>query len=129
VFSDKDPVLYGLLISLGGPNSKALAGLSFQILYTKVTDTIGVYHIQLQVPDAMRNLQFGEVSLTLPIIALDIYTNGNFKVDLGFPNGMDFSNSFCLQVLPFIGYGGFYFALLDGATSTRAPKITNGNFN
>lgn len=124
-----DPNLYGLMISLAGDRAGSFAGLSFQILYRKITDDIGVYHIELKLPDAMRNLQFGSVSLTLPVVIIDIYTNGNFRINMGFPNGLDFSNSFCLQILPFIGYGGFYFALLNGQTSTRVPKITNGNFN
>ncbi|HYN84641.1 MAG TPA: LysM peptidoglycan-binding domain-containing protein [Pyrinomonadaceae bacterium] len=124
-----DPNLYGILIQLSGAKAKIFAGLSFEILYRKVTDKIGVYHIELKLPDAMRNLQFGEVSITLPVVILDIYTNGNFRVDLGFPVGLDFSNSFCIQVFPFVGYGGFYFALLDGATSTRVPQITNGTFS
>lgn len=124
-----DPNLYGILIALSGERAKSFAGLKFEILYRKVTDTIGVYHIELKLPDAMRHLEFGEVSLTLPIIVIDIYTNGNFRIDLGFPKGLDFSNSFCLQVFPFIGYGGFYFALLNGDTSSRVPKITNGFFN
>ncbi len=124
-----DPNLYGILIQLSGAKAKIFAGLSFEILYRKVTETIGVYHIELKLPDAMRNLQFGEVAITLPVIILDIYTNGNFRVDFGFPTGLDFSNSFSIQVFPFVGFGGFYFALLDGATSSRVPKITNGNFS
>lgn len=124
-----DPNLYGILIQLSGEKAKIFAGLSFEILYRKISDNLGVYHIELKLPDAMRNLQFGEVSVTLPIVVLDVYTNGNFRVDFGFPKGMDFSNSFALQVFPFVGYGGFYFALLDGATSTRVPKITNGTFS
>lgn len=124
-----DPNLYGILIQLSGEKAKIFAGLSFEILYRKISDNLGVYHIELKLPDAMRNLQFGEVSVTLPIVVLDVYTNGNFRVDFGFPKGLDFSNSFALQVFPFVGYGGFYFALLDGATSTRVPKITNGTFS
>ncbi|MBI3653172.1 MAG: LysM peptidoglycan-binding domain-containing protein [Acidobacteria bacterium] len=124
-----DPQIYGLLIALGGEKAKSFAGLQFEILYKKVTDTIGVYHIELKLPDAMRHLEFGEVSVTLPIIVLDIYTNGNFKVDFGFPWNVDFSRSFSVQVFPFVGYGGFYFAYLNGDTSTSVPKITNGNFN
>jgi LysM repeat protein len=124
-----DPNLYGIRIGLEGERAKVFAGLQFEILYRKVTETIGVYHIELTLPTAMRNLQFGAVSLTLPIVVLDIYTNGNFRIDLGFPKGLDFSNSFCLQVFPFVGYGGFYFALLDGATSSRVPQITNGEFH
>ncbi|WP_437794678.1 LysM peptidoglycan-binding domain-containing protein [Sorangium sp. So ce693] len=128
-FVFNDPNLYGILIALSGERAKSFAGLKFEILYRKVTDTIGVYHIELKLPDAMRHLEFGEVSLTLPVVVLDIYTNGNFRVDLGFPKGLDFSSSFCLQVFPFIGYGGFYFALLDGDTSSRVPRITNGRFS
>ncbi|MEZ4783418.1 MAG: LysM peptidoglycan-binding domain-containing protein [Candidatus Kapaibacterium sp.] len=124
-----DPNLYGILIQLSGEKAKIFAGLSFEILYRKVTETIGVYHIELKLPDAMRNLQFGSVSITLPVVVLDIYTNGNFRIDFGFPKGLDFSNSFSIQIFPFVGYGGFYFALLDGATSTRVPQITNGTFS
>jgi LysM repeat protein len=124
-----DPKLYGILIQLSGEKARVFAGLSFEILYRKVTDTIGVYHVELKLPDAMRNLQFGAVSLTLPIVVLDVYTNGNFRIDFGFPKGLDFSRSFSIQVFPFIGYGGFYFALLDGSTSSRVPRITNGTFS
>jgi LysM repeat protein len=124
-----DPDLYGVVIELSGEKAKIFAGLRFEILYRKVTETIGVYHIELKLPDAMRHLEFGEVSVTLPVVDLDIYTNGNFRVDFGFPKGLDFSNSFSLQVFPFVGFGGFYFALLDGATSTRVPQITNGNWS
>ncbi|HEY0068785.1 MAG TPA: LysM peptidoglycan-binding domain-containing protein, partial [Chloroflexia bacterium] len=125
-----DPVLYGLLIKVSGPEAAIFEGLSFEILYRKITDDIGVYHIELKLPDAMRHLEFGEVSVTLPIIILDIYTNGNFRIDFGFPISLqDFSNSFSIQVFPFVGYGGFYFALLNGATSSRVPQITNGTFN
>lgn len=124
-----DPNLYGLLIQLSGAKAGALAGLRFEILYRKVTDTIGVYHIELTLPDAMRHIEMGEVSITLPIFILDIYTNGNFRVDVGFPPSLtDFSQSFNVQVFPFTGYGGFYFAVLDGQTSTNVPAITGGHF-
>ena len=124
-----DPNLYGILLKLSGEKAKIFAGLSLEILYRKVTDTIGVYHVELKLPDAMRHLEFGEVSVTLPLVVLDIYTNGNFRIDFGFPKGLDFSNSFSVQVFPFVGYGGFYLAVLDGATSSRVPQITNGTWS
>ncbi len=127
VFSD--PSLYGLRIGLAGPKVKSLAGLEFEILYQKVTDTIGLYHIELTLPTAMRELQFGAVSVTLPVITVDVYTNGNFRIDMGFPQGGDYSKSFCVQAGTFIGRGGFYFAVLDGATSSRVPVVTNGSFS
>jgi LysM repeat protein len=124
-----DPTLYGIRIALSGDKVKNFAGLDFEILYKKITDTIGVYHIELTLPEAFRQFELGAASVTLPIIVIDIYTNGNFRIDLGFPVGLDFSRSFCVQVGPFTGFGGIYFALLDGATSERVPKITNGNFS
>jgi LysM repeat protein len=124
-----DPTLYGLRIALAGEKVKSFSGLDFQILYRKVTDTIGVYHIELTLPQAFRQFNLGAVAVTMSIIVVDVYTNGNFRVDFGFPVGTDFSRSFCLQAGPFIGYGGFYFALLDGSTSTRVPRITNGTFS
>lgn len=124
-----DPDLYGLVLSLAGPNSGSLAGLSFELLYKKVTDDIGVFRVRIQVPDAFRQINFGYVSITLGIITVDIFTNGNFMVDLGFPHNRDFTNSFGLEAGIFSGRGGLYFGVLNGATSTRVPKITNGNFS
>ncbi|MCU1236178.1 MAG: putative cell-wall-anchored protein SasA motif, partial [Candidatus Solibacter sp.] len=125
-----DPDVYGLLIGLSGEKAGILAGLSFEILYRKVTDKIGVYHIDLKLPDAMRQLQFGQVSITLPVITVDIYTNGDFRFDFGFPTSpTDTSRCFQLQIFPFVGVGGFYFAKLSGATSSKVPKIDNGSFN
>jgi len=123
-----DPYLYGILIQLSGERAKSLAGLRFELLYKRITDDIGVFKIELRVPDAFRQLEFGAVSITLPVIKVDIYTNGNFKVDMGFPRNGNFADSFCIQMFPFVGYGGFYFALLNGATSERVPKILNGEF-
>ncbi|HLA44178.1 MAG TPA: hypothetical protein VJZ27_12115, partial [Aggregatilineales bacterium] len=42
-----DPVLYGMLIALSGEKAGKLAGLRFEILYRKISDTIGVYHSEL----------------------------------------------------------------------------------
>lgn len=124
-----DPNLYGLFISLKGEKAKSLAGLEFEILYKKITDDIGVYQIELKLPAYIRNMEFGQVSVTLPQIGVDIYTNGNFKIDFGFPRNLDFTNSFAVQVFPFVGFGGFYFAVLNGATSSTVPITQNGKFN
>ena len=123
-----DPYLYGLLIELSGDVAGSLGGLKFELLYNRITDSLGVFKVVLRVPDAFRQLEFGQVSVTLPIIKVDIYTNGNFKVDLGFPTAGDFTESFAVQVFPFIGKGGFYFGYLVGAASKTVPRITNGAF-
>ncbi|EXU63791.1 hypothetical protein Z951_34290 [Streptomyces sp. PRh5] len=124
-----DPDLYGILVALSGPRASSLAGLSVELLYRKVTDDIGVFHARLQIPDAFRTLQFGAVSVTLGLITVDIYTNGNFRVDLGFPANRNFTDSFAIEAGIFNGRGGIYFGLLSGATSRRVPAITNGTFS
>ncbi len=124
-----DPKLYGLSIALSGEKAGSLAGLKFEILYKKITDDIGMFRVEFQVPDMFRTIQLGVVSITLGIIVIEIYTNGNFKIDLGFPYNQNFARSFSLQATIFIGRGGFYFGLLNGDTSTQVPKISNGNFS
>lgn len=124
-----DPNLYGLAVGLSGTSAGIFAGLDFEILYKKVNDSIGVYQLDLQLPTAMRTLELGEVSITLPSAAIQIFTNGNFMVDLGFPWSNNFSRSFSVQVFPFIGQGGFYFGVLNGATSTNVPTSQVGSFN
>jgi LysM repeat protein len=124
-----DPQLYGLKITLGGAKAGIFGGLSFEILYRKVSDTVGVYEIELTLPDWARHLEFGEVSVTLPIVGVDIYTNGDFRVDFGFPANMDFSRSFAIQAFPFTGAGGFYFGVLSSATATNLPQTTKGTFD
>ncbi|HZN15993.1 MAG TPA: LysM peptidoglycan-binding domain-containing protein [Acidimicrobiales bacterium] len=124
-----DPDLYGLILALKGPSAGSLAGLNIELLYKKVTNDIGVFHARLQIPDAFRRLQFGVVSVTLGIITVDVFTNGNFKVDFGFPHNLDFSVSFAVEAGYFNGRGGIYFGVLNGSTSTRVPQITNGTFS
>ncbi|MET3132788.1 LysM repeat protein [Oxalobacteraceae bacterium GrIS 1.11] len=129
-----DPNLYGARIALAGPPAKILGGLVFEILYRRISDTIGVYQINLTLPARMRNIDVGAYSMTLPSIALDIYTNGDFKVDFGFPWNQDFSRSFMVQAIippgiPVLGAAGFYFGKLSSATSNQVPTIDNGRFD
>jgi hypothetical protein len=125
-----DPQLYGVSIGVQGPKGGNFNGLAFDILYRRVNDNVGVYQIELKLPDAFRQLEFGAVTITLPIIKLEIFTNGDFRVDLGFPANDDFSRSFGVQMLPFTGSGGIYFGVLSSATSTKVPSVQNcGQFS
>ncbi|MBL8297656.1 MAG: LysM peptidoglycan-binding domain-containing protein [Rhodanobacteraceae bacterium] len=128
-FIFNDPRLYGLSIALGGERAGALSGLNFEILYKKITNDIGLFRIELRLPEAFRHIELGEVSITLGVVVVEIYTNGNFLIDLGFPYERNFERAFTVQVFPFIGRGGIYFGVLNGATSRRVPAITNGDFS
>lgn len=118
-----DPILYGLRIELGGEKAKNFAGLKFEILYQKINDTTGKYHIDLTLPDFVRHFTVGAVSVTLPVIVVDIFTNGDFKLDLGFPWQFNFARSFAIEVFPFTGAGGFYFNKLSSATAISTPRL------
>ncbi|MDR3000466.1 MAG: hypothetical protein LBU89_04290 [Fibromonadaceae bacterium] len=126
-----DPNFYGLSVevSKGSEITEQLDGLHIMILYAKVTDTIGVFHGHLTLPKKFRMIELGPVQVTLGEIAISIYTNGNFRIDLGFPHNNDFSRSFGVTYLFFTGVGGFYFAVLNGDTSKRVPKATSGHFD
>ncbi len=127
-----DPNLYGLRLALAGAKVGGLAGLVIDILYKKITDDIGLYQIEFTFPDAVRNLNFGAVSVTLPDIGIQVYTNGDFLIDIGFPYNLDFSRSFSIAAIvygvPVLGSGGIYFGKLSSATSTQVPRTNNGTF-
>ncbi|MGS4992787.1 hypothetical protein ACVCK3_04375 [Bacillus cereus] len=128
-----DPNLYGLHLSMGNQTGGLLRGLEFEILYQKINDSIGVYQAEIQLPDSLRYLEFGAYSITLPNFSVAIYTNGDFKLDIGFPWDLDFSRSFTIQTIvppgiPAIGSAGFYINKLSGETSDRVPVCDNGRF-
>lgn len=104
-----DPALYGLEITCSVEQFK---GLKVEILYQKLGSGVGVFYGALEMPEKFRTVQLGVVSLTIPSFKLWIYTNGDFKVSVGWPLG---PNSIGVQVYIFTGGGGFYFAKLRSA--------------
>jgi hypothetical protein len=73
-------------------------------------------------------------TLTLPTFGIDVYTNGDFEVDIGFPWLENFARSFGIEAIvppgiPVTGAGGFYFGKLSSASTDRVPAATDGWFN
>ncbi|WP_432973878.1 hypothetical protein [Dactylosporangium sp. CA-233914] len=124
-----DPDVYGLAVSLSGEKADAFAGLRFDVLYRKVSGNVGVFRAELELPESVRRFQLGAVSVTLGVLVVEVFTNGDFRVDLGFPHGGDFGRSFAFEVLPLLGRGGILVGKLDAATSGRVPAISNGTFS
>lgn len=128
----QDLQIYGGLIGFVEGAPTFIRNFKFQVLYKPVTDDIGVFHILLQLPDYLRRWDIGKGTLTLPIIGIDIYTNGNFKLDLGFPYDFDFSRSLNFEIIiwlvkipiPLVWSVGFYFSYLTGATSVLVPVLS-----
>jgi hypothetical protein len=128
-----DPNLYGMRLALAGPKAGGLAGMAIDILYKKISDDIGLFQIEFTFPDSIRNINLGAVSITLPQIGIQVYTNGDFLIDIGFPYNLDFRRSFSIYAIiygvPVMGSGGFYFGKLSSATSTSVPATTAGTFS
>ncbi|MBC7973535.1 MAG: peptidoglycan-binding protein, partial [Myxococcales bacterium] len=128
-----DPALYGLRLALAGPRAGGLAGLAIDILYKKITDDVGVFQLEFTFPDSIRNLNFGAVSIVLPQIGIQVYTNGDFLIDIGFPYNIDFRRSFSISAIvygvPVLGSGGIYVGKLSSATATQVPRTQLGTFD
>ncbi|MBC9909724.1 hypothetical protein [Chitinophaga varians] len=134
VFSD--PNLYGLRIALNGDAAKVFKGLQFEVMYRQVSQSVGVYQSEITLPDVMRYIRLGQFNIVLPVFGIQVYTNGDFQVDLGFPWNANFSRSFTLQTIifvpvpiPVMGSIGLYFAKLSSATTTKVPASKKGIFN
>jgi hypothetical protein len=114
-----DPVLYGLEITCEEGSFK---GLVAEILYQKIGADLGVFYGKIVLPDQVRQINVGAGSATIPSFEIWIYTNGDFKVAVGWPLG---PNSFSLQVYVFMGEGGLYFGKLrsgDNPTGRTQPQ-------
>lgn len=124
-----DPVMYGLAIGFGEKLS-VLKGFSFEILYKKISEDVGLFYLDLSLPEAIRQMDFGQASITLPCVAISIYTNGDFKIAVGWPLG---DRSVVVQLIvmisavpvPFLGGGGCYFGKLSSATLPDVPAGLN----
>lgn len=120
-----DPVLYGVEVSC---SVDAFKGLDLIILYEKLGPHLGVYYGKLTIPEQYRQINLGAVALTLPTVQIWIYTNGDFKVNVGWPLGSD---SIGIQVYIFTGGCGFYFGKLrsgDNPQTQNAPVQYNPIF-
>ncbi|HZN16295.1 MAG TPA: hypothetical protein VFB78_18655 [Acidimicrobiales bacterium] len=106
-----DPSLYSLKITIAG------LGWTIEITYHRLSDTLGVFTAEVPPPSGWLSQQFGPVGITFPTFSVSVYTNGDFKIDVGFPRGNDWSRTARLELGSLTGQGGFYVAKLSSATS------------
>ncbi len=116
----KDPDVYGAYVGLLAEDDPSQAVMSFDLLYQKLSDGVGRYVIEVGLPPGYRTIEVGAASVTIGMIRFEIFTDGGFLVDLGFPQHVDYSRSFAVQALIFIGKGGLYLG--------RTPAVTVPNF-
>lgn len=127
-----DPELYGGQIVVNASNDSPIAvlnGLQLELLYKKISDEVGMFACTVIVPKKFSVIQLGAVTFYIGKIHVEIYTNGSFLVDLGFPHNGDFSGSFGLEFGIYTGRGGFYIGVLKGDAVKNVPKVKNGSFS
>ena len=114
-----DPVMYGLELNVppGSPPS-FFDGLLFEILYQKLGPNLGVYYGALTLPYAMRRIPMEGFILILPGFSIWVYTDGDFRVNVGWPVSPDNSIGISFDILT--GWAGFYFAKLSSGDNPGA---------
>lgn len=110
----RDPDLAGLRLDVVGL-------FEIDILYRKISDDLGVYSAEIALDESLRHYQFGAAGITIPALAVDVYTDGGWGVDIGYPHDKNFSRAFHLNILPLTGAGGFVFRRVSGAGATLIP--------
>lgn len=120
--------LYGASFKLYGEKAAGFAGLGAELSYGKVNDTVGVFKARF-IPPALKEFKLGAMRLSLGAIEAQVYTNGNFYINIGFPENRDFSSSFAFRYGAFSGRGGLYLTQGAYGASSLLPKATNGYFD
>lgn len=126
----RDDDIYGMRVVVRLPKGAADPFFALDVLYRKLTDKLGVYSAEIIPPPAWRQLEFGAVSVTIPSIAFEIFTDGGFTIDLGYPFDKNYARAFGVQVFPFIGSGGLYFRRVQGPAAWLVPQpkyLANGS--
>ncbi len=95
---------------------KDLFGIS--IRYQRVDERTGMFAAEIGL-DKLGTLPLGPVQFSLPAFGLQVYTNGDYLIDVGYPWNNDYSRSLTAWVFPFVGSGGLYFARLSSRTAGR----------
>lgn len=125
-----DPTVYGIAVEI--PPFGEL-----DVMYRRVNSQLGIFSVEYTLPGALRTMQIGVASVRLPVFRLEIYTDGGFLADFGFPWNNNFSRSCQVEVGIFLGSGGFYYGVtaaaaahlltFDGGYGFLAPDSTKLN--
>jgi len=94
--------IYGLRLDLAGL-------FELDAFYRRIADGLGVYSCDFNLQKIIPPLQVGVATLTVPSVLVEVYTDGGYYIDFGYPRGADFTRSFKIEVAIFTGGGGFYF--------------------
>ena len=92
-----------------------------------MNDQLGVFSAEANLA-AIGSIQLGAVSARLPSFRTEVYTDGGWLIDFGFPWNNDFRRSFQSEAGVLLGSGGFYFGKVaaSAVASLKLDKAQNG---
>lgn len=128
LYNDFDQ-LYGADFALNGAKAGALNGIQAQIMYKRLNENVGVFSGKIIPPQALKNINLGSFAIGIGNIAAEIKTNGDFMLDLGYPEKSNFSNSFSLRYGILTGRGGIKVSKDQLGISKAVPATTLGYFS
>ncbi len=101
-----------------------LGGLKFEITYRRLSDTVGAWSADIKLPIPKIKM-FTIAELELPSFSIIIFTDGSYKLAVGWPlpSALSFSSATPLKIwvtvptnpvpIPLVGSAGFYIAKLN----------------
>jgi len=107
---------------------KVLGGLTIEIVYRKISSDLGVWSTSFTIN---KSIGYGQAKITIPTVGLAIYTNTDFRVDIGWPfsptggTAKPFAVDFQLGPFPVRFAAGLYLAKLRSAD---APGVLGKDF-
>lgn len=115
--------------TLFGSAAGPLVGLEVELSYVKLNSQLGVFSAEFVPPQSLRSIKLGAITVGVGRLAASIYTNGDFTIDLGFPEKGDFTRSFTLSYGVFDGAGGVYVKKLSTPAAGTVPESSLGRFS
>ncbi|HTR43445.1 MAG TPA: hypothetical protein VMH87_17670 [Pseudomonadales bacterium] len=95
--------------------------------YRRVNDQLGSFSAEVNLATTLPPLEFGAVSVRLPKVRTDVYTDGGWLFDLSFPWNNDFSGGCQIEVAVFLGTAGLYFGYTS-AVATDLLVLADGQY-
>ncbi|MCH5252255.1 MAG: hypothetical protein J1F22_04715 [Lachnospiraceae bacterium] len=127
-----DPKIYGANLQVQASEKSVLKNfndLKLDLYYKKISDAVGMLHCQTTLPSKYSKFDLGAITIYLGEILVEIYTNGSFYLDLGFPHNQDFTRSFGITMGIYSGRGGIYLGEFYGDAVNSVPAVVNGSFS
>ena len=113
---------------LYGDKAGALSGLSAELSYSKLQGGLGMFSGKFTPPQKLRKINLGTLEFSVGSMGADIYSNGDFSLDIGYPYNQNFQRSFSFRYGVFGGSAGIYLKKSTTSLTNNLPARKDGYF-